>query len=216
MRRATPSLLSISGAGALASSPRKSLAAAPAARATTTRAPRRQQPKTASVAPAVALKPKTKPRTANGIAVLRYNHYRHELAVKRNAVRIEAIDELFLFSAVFRGSFVVTLRGPDGVVLRPGAGSVVAADTGICIAGVVPGAEYWILVEQDAEAEATVEKRIFKSAEAAAAGGDGSSVAAVESCSCIYGNPCVDRYLCQDWGNRYAVSRTNGWDPSVQ
>ena len=32
-----------------------------------------------------------------------------------------------------------------------------------------------------------------------------------ESCSCIYGNPCVDEYSCRDWDNRMAVAMKNGW-----
>ena len=32
-----------------------------------------------------------------------------------------------------------------------------------------------------------------------------------ESCSCIYGNPCVDEYGCRDWTNRFAIARKNGW-----
>lgn len=33
----------------------------------------------------------------------------------------------------------------------------------------------------------------------------------IESCSCLYGNPCIDEYGCRDWGNRYAVAKLNGW-----
>ena len=32
-----------------------------------------------------------------------------------------------------------------------------------------------------------------------------------ESCSCLYGNPCVDEYSCRDWNNRFAVAKANGW-----
>jgi hypothetical protein len=32
-----------------------------------------------------------------------------------------------------------------------------------------------------------------------------------ESCSCIYGNPCVDEYGCRDWHSRFAVATANGW-----
>lgn len=32
-----------------------------------------------------------------------------------------------------------------------------------------------------------------------------------EGCSCLYGNPCVDQYICKDWDNRFAVSKKNGW-----
>lgn len=33
----------------------------------------------------------------------------------------------------------------------------------------------------------------------------------VESCSCIYGNPCVDEYGCRDWSHRFAIASANGW-----
>lgn len=33
----------------------------------------------------------------------------------------------------------------------------------------------------------------------------------LESCSCIYGNPCVDEYGCRDWANRFAIASKNGW-----
>lgn len=33
----------------------------------------------------------------------------------------------------------------------------------------------------------------------------------LESCSCVYGNPCVDEYGCKDWHSRFAVAKKNGW-----
>jgi len=33
----------------------------------------------------------------------------------------------------------------------------------------------------------------------------------MESCSCIYGNPCMDEYGCKDWNSRFAVALKNGW-----
>ena len=35
-----------------------------------------------------------------------------------------------------------------------------------------------------------------------------------ESCSCLFGNPCVDPYGCKDWDNRKAVAAANGWKES--
>ncbi len=31
-----------------------------------------------------------------------------------------------------------------------------------------------------------------------------------EGCSCVWGNPCVDQYVCLDWNNRYEVAKKNG------
>ena len=30
-----------------------------------------------------------------------------------------------------------------------------------------------------------------------------------EGCSCLYGNPCVDQYVCLDWENRFEVAKAN-------
>jgi hypothetical protein len=32
-----------------------------------------------------------------------------------------------------------------------------------------------------------------------------------EGCSCIYGNPCEDPYVCEDWENRWDVAKKNGY-----
>lgn len=32
-----------------------------------------------------------------------------------------------------------------------------------------------------------------------------------EGCSCLYGNPCVDQYICKNWDSRFAVAKANGW-----
>ena len=32
-----------------------------------------------------------------------------------------------------------------------------------------------------------------------------------EGCSCLYGNPCIDQYVCLNWSNRFDVAKKNGW-----
>lgn len=32
-----------------------------------------------------------------------------------------------------------------------------------------------------------------------------------EGCSCLYGNPCMDQYVCNDWANRFEVAKKNGF-----
>ena len=32
-----------------------------------------------------------------------------------------------------------------------------------------------------------------------------------EGCSCIYGNPCQDQYVCLNWAKRFDVAKENGW-----
>lgn len=40
-------------------------------------------------------------------------------------------------------------------------------------------------------------------------GGSKSNQQRGEGCSCLYGNPCVDQYVCQDWNNRFTVAKNN-------
>ena len=32
-----------------------------------------------------------------------------------------------------------------------------------------------------------------------------------EGCSCLEGNPCADKYICENWDNRFDVAKRNGW-----
>ena len=33
----------------------------------------------------------------------------------------------------------------------------------------------------------------------------------LDSCSCIYGQPCLDEFGCRDWSNRFTIAEQNGW-----
>lgn len=66
------------------------------------------------------------------------------------------------------------------------------------------GTFYWSVVLKDQEAE----NRRSKYVPAAGFGSESSSKRA-EGCSCIYGNPCVDQYICLDWSNRFTVAKNN-------
>jgi len=33
-----------------------------------------------------------------------------------------------------------------------------------------------------------------------------------EGCSCLFGNPCQDRYVCENWNARFEVAKANGWN----
>ena len=39
----------------------------------------------------------------------------------------------------------------------------------------------------------------------------GDAGARKEGCSCIYGNPCQDKYVCLNWTGRFEVAKKNGW-----
>jgi hypothetical protein len=71
--------------------------------------------------------------------------------------------------------------------------------------GLEVGKTYWCYVEQNAQQlrkdqDATKARMAQGAAAAGAAKRDDGR--GFESCSCIYGNPCVDEYGCKDWSNR--------------
>ena len=80
------------------------------------------------------------------------------------------------------------------------------------------GSTYYIYVEQKEEQLRVDQEKMRK----VAAGMQGATIrldfgsrlneeTREESCSCLYGNPCVNEYGCNDWDNRSAISIKNGW-----
>lgn len=70
--------------------------------------------------------------------------------------------------------------------------------------------KYFIIVKEDAK---QYEKDMADQREKNKAAGkvDEGSGARAEGCSCLYGNPCVDQYICKNWDNRMEVAKQNGW-----
>lgn len=78
------------------------------------------------------------------------------------------------------------------------------------------GTTYFVVVEQDADQlqrdqEATRAKWEPELARHKRLEGEKDDGRGFETCSCIYGNPCVDEYGCKDWHARFAVATANGW-----
>ncbi|CAN0006406.1 unnamed protein product, partial [Pylaiella littoralis] len=84
----------------------------------------------------------------------------------------------------------------------------------------VDGGVYWVYVSRDDEEEKRDRDRMKQVVEGMKddlpqGGAEGERMDGgrngLESCSCVYGNPCVDEYGCKDWHSRYAVAKANGW-----
>jgi hypothetical protein len=90
----------------------------------------------------------------DGKLVLRFNHYRKEVAVVTSeaapaaAVAHAAVDELFCFNAVYSGQFRIHLRGPGRKGPRMPFDPATQA-----IGGLLPGEEYWAEVDADEAAD---------------------------------------------------------------
>jgi len=69
--------------------------------------------------------------------------------------------------------------------------------------------KYFIIVKEDAK---QYEKDMATQREKNIADGkpEEEDGARAEGCSCLYGNPCVDQYICKDWDHRMEVAKKNG------
>ena len=85
--------------------------------------------------------------------------------------------------------------------------------------GLEAGTEYHVYVDADTAEETELREKAAAGAadatlNARAPGSDdglrGGRLR--EGCSCLFGNPCVDQYVCLDWDNRYEVAKANGWN----
>ena len=76
---------------------------------------------------------------------------------------------------------------------------------------------YHVHVTQNAEQEAKdkEETRARYAAAVAERAAGATKGPKMESCSCIEGNPCMDKYGCLDWNNRFDVATKNGWKDGV-
>ena len=79
---------------------------------------------------------------------------------------------------------------------------------------------YYVYVEQQADQLARDQERMrlialrMEGANLNRSGRNETDTVGTESCSCVFGNPCVDPYGCKDWDNRKAVAAKNGWKES--
>jgi hypothetical protein len=168
----------------------------------------------------VPTEPDYRPEDHNGNVTLVYEQYNEEFPIVNGSTTQENIDEVYCLSFVmpncrihlsslppaekrkrecdnnFEGMFVE--EKPPGVYQR-----------------LIKAGTYYVYVEQEAarlmrDQEIMRQRALTqsKSVSMAFLKDDGR---VLESCSCIYGNPCVDEYGCKDWSNRYAVATKNGW-----
>ena len=163
----------------------------------------------------------------DGEVTIRYNHYKNKFKVTKGSTTTAAVDAEYYLSFAFpKCKIHLTLYGPSdfsfeaqGLVTRP----LVREQPEGTYRGLDPTREYWVDIEEDASERKAYEERQDALAKESAAkrkeqelrGGDDDTNAIVksktESCSCIEGNPCLDRYACKDWANRYEVAKKNGW-----
>lgn len=161
----------------------------------------------------------------DGEVMIRYNHYKKKFVVAKGSTTSAAIDAEYFLSFAFPNCKIhVTQYGPSDFTFEQSGFStrpLIFEDPVGTYWGLDPTKEYWVDVEEDSSERKAYEERqdalakesAAKRAEQELRGDAGADIikSKTESCSCIEGNPCLDRYACKDWEHRYDVAKRNGW-----
>ena len=162
--------------------------------------------------------------TSNGEVQINYNHYKKKFTIVNGSVSSEVIDNEYCLTFAYpKCKIHLSTYGPNDFSYED-KGLKSPALENENPSGVYQNLRtdtvYWVHLEEDAEELEAYKQRQEKYAEESAlkrreaeeneAKGLVKSSHA-ESCSCIEGNPCMDRYGCKNWDKRYEVAKQNGW-----
>lgn len=158
----------------------------------------------------------------NGTVTLIYEQYNEKFDISDGSTTSEAIDEVYCLSFVMPNCKIqLSVFSPTDKRKLDETGNIdvfVKEEPEGTYLGLASDCTYYVYVVQEAEQLSRDQERMRRIAE----GMEGSKKPddgiikpddgrGMESCSCLYGNPCVDEYGCKDWGNRYAIAMANGW-----
>jgi len=156
----------------------------------------------------------------NGLVKLIYETYDELFPITDGSTTHENIDEVYALSFVMPNCRIhLSKYDPKQkrqleIELKPLNEIYIEENPTGVYHGLIADEVYYVYIEQDS-IQLELEKEnnakvieILKNDEEIIKKDDGR---VIESCSCIYGNPCVDEYGCKDWNNRYAIAKANGW-----
>ncbi|CAN0303100.1 unnamed protein product, partial [Ectocarpus sp. 8 AP-2014] len=166
----------------------------------------------------------------DGEVTLMYEMYDEKFPIKDGCISAAEIDETYCLSFVMPNCTLhLGPLGPADRYARENEGELVPyleENPSGTFHGLEDGEVYWVYVSRDEEEEEQDRERMQQArtrfsvvqgmkqdlpedGELVNRKDDGRN--GLESCSCVYGNPCVDEYGCKDWHSRYAVAKANGW-----
>ncbi|ETI56403.1 hypothetical protein L917_00937 [Phytophthora nicotianae] len=154
----------------------------------------------------------------NGMVKLIYESYDELFPIEDGSTTQANIDEIYCLSFVMPNCLVRLSRHPNPERFqREESGifdSLVREDPRGTYHDLEKDQTYYVVIEQEADQlrrdqEAT--KALWDGELQKQKKADKDDGRGFESCSCIYGNPCVDEYGCRDWHSRFAIATKNGW-----
>ena len=164
----------------------------------------------------------------NGTVTLIYERYDEKFPIVNGTTTQANIDEEYCLSFVMPNCLLhLSVHEPTVKRIRKADGFnddlYVPEDPEGIYHGLVDDHTYYVYAEQEAEQlardqaqmrlvaenmEGAVQREDFEDDLRIKKPDDGRGM---ESCTCIYGNPCIDKYCCKDWRKRYAIAEKNGW-----
>eukprot|EP00605_Chrysophyceae_sp_TOSAG23-4_P002387 GSChrysophyteH1.ASY1.ANO1.2643.1 assembled CDS len=152
---------------------------------------------------------------AEGNVVIAYQMYNEEFPISQNSLTAERIDEDYALYDVMPGckiklSTIDSKRRTQYEVDHDGrqAPWVKEEPEGV-FQELLAGETYYLICIEDPVQYAKDMQELNEKLEKM----DKNTEApkrTQEGCSCLYGNPCQDPYVCLDWDNRWQVSLANG------
>lgn len=169
----------------------------------------------------VAEEQELKRQLGNGLVTLIYEQYNEEFAIVDGSTTHANIDDVYCLSFVMPNCLIhlsihnsqekrklETLKGNS--MHEEGEDLFIHENPRGKYLGLERGKTYYVYIEQEAEQLARDQARMREVARGMEGINKGDT-RSMESCSCLFGNPCVDEYGCKDWSNRCAVASKNGW-----
>jgi len=150
---------------------------------------------------------------AEGNITVSYQMYNEEFPISKNSVTAERIDEDYALTDVMPGcrlklSTLEPKRRTEYVNNCGREAPFIKEDPEGTFQELMAGETYHCIVIEDPVQYKKDMDTLAKSMEGV--NKDTEVKERQEGCSCIYGNPCQDQYVCLDWDNRWAVAIKNG------
>lgn len=150
--------------------------------------------------------------------MINYEMYNEEFPISKNSLTAARIDEDYGLSDVMPGcrirlSTIDSKRRTLYEEAHPGRGEApwVKEEPEGTFQELLAGNKYYLIVIENPE---QYKKDMKELATRLAGMGETEAKPRQEGCSCLYGNPCQDPYVCLDWDNRWKVSLANGMSQS--